>query len=53
MTIILPHCLEDRESLPCGDDMRANTPLRVVNMLAAIRPGPPCSGKKRPMIDLW
>lgn len=31
----------------------AETRSWVVNMLAAIRPGPPRSGKKRPMIDSW
>ena len=31
----------------------AETRTWVVNMLAAIRPGPPRAGKKRPMIDAW
>jgi len=31
----------------------AETRSWVVNMLAAIRPGPPRAGKKRPMIDAW
>jgi acetyl-CoA carboxylase carboxyltransferase component len=31
----------------------AETRSWVANMLAAIRPGPPRSGKKRPMIDSW
>jgi acetyl/propionyl-CoA carboxylase alpha subunit/acetyl-CoA carboxylase carboxyltransferase component len=31
----------------------AETRAWVVNMLAAIRPGPPRTGKKRPMIDAW
>ena len=31
----------------------AETRTWVTNMLAAIRPGPPRAGKKRPMIDAW
>jgi acetyl-CoA carboxylase carboxyltransferase component len=31
----------------------AETRAWVVNMLAAIRPGPARAGKKRPMIDAW
>ncbi|MFO1162254.1 MAG: carboxyl transferase domain-containing protein [Reyranellaceae bacterium] len=31
----------------------AETRAWVVNMLAAIRPAPPRTGKKRPMIDAW
>ena len=41
-----------------GNDMLrgidpAETRTWVVNMLAAIRPGPARAGKKRPMIDAW
>ncbi|MFN4088090.1 MAG: carboxyl transferase domain-containing protein [Alphaproteobacteria bacterium] len=31
----------------------AETRTWIVNLLAAIRPGPPRAGKKRPMIDAW
>ena len=31
----------------------AETRAWVVNVLAAIRPGPARAGKKRPMIDAW